>query len=54
MFAAQAAIAVNNSRLFAEAQRALKKSDALLEVTNAISQVCLVTFFSVLKDSPHN
>lgn len=38
MFSAQAAIAVKNSRLFAEAQRALKKSDALLEVTHAISQ----------------
>ena len=38
MFAACAAIAVKNSRLFAEAQKALKKSDALLEVTHAISQ----------------
>jgi GAF domain-containing protein len=38
MFAAHAAVAVKNSRLFAEAQRALRKSDALLEVTNAITR----------------
>ena len=37
MFAAHAAIAVKNSRLFTDAKKALRKSDALLEVTNAIT-----------------
>ncbi len=37
-FSAQAAVAVKNSRLFEQTDAALRRSDALLEVTNALSK----------------
>lgn len=37
-FAAQAAVAVKNSKLFDQTESALKRSDALLEITNALSK----------------